>query len=164
MCVLHVSSSKESFARFLAETRLPVYQSHEKGDVKHKRKSTNHDDYGFSCDVSEREWRDVSGQVDDAIRFLCVYAAELRTLTSQHDIDDIRLDFPFESRLSEDVFAQFDYLPPELIRLCAEHGIGIEISHYAPGEDRCEPGAAPNDVPAASVDNSSAPGGPPSVS
>lgn len=149
MCVLHVSSSKESFARFLANTRLPVYQSHEMGDVKHNRKGTTHEDYGFSCDVSQREWRDASGQVEDAIAFLKLYAAELRNLTSQFRVDDIRLDFPFESRLSEGVVAQFDYLPPELIRLCAEHGIGIEVSHYTPGEsDLCEPGAAGNSRPA----------------
>jgi hypothetical protein len=149
MCVLHVSSSKASFARFLANTRLPVYRSYEKGDVKHKRKGTKYEDYGFSCDVSEREWRDASGQVEDAIGFLKVFTADLRTLTSQYRVDDIRLDFPFESRLSKGVFAQFDYLPPELIRLCAEHGIGIEVSHYASREDDlCEPDAAGNSRPA----------------
>jgi hypothetical protein len=74
MCVLHVSSDKNSFAGFLAETKLPVYDSHEKGDVKNQRKGTIQDDYGFSCDVSEREWSDTSGQIEDAIRFLSVYS------------------------------------------------------------------------------------------
>jgi hypothetical protein len=149
----------------LATTRLPVYQSHAKGDVQHIRKETLHEDYGFSCDVSTREWDDPSGQIEDAIRFLRVHSAELNSLASQHEIDDIRLDFPIESRLSEDVFGQFDYFPPDLLRLCAQHGIGIEISHYLPGHKvYCEPGAAPNGGPAASVENPDDPGGPPSVS
>jgi hypothetical protein len=80
MCVLHVSSNRDSFANFLATTRLPVYQSHEKGEVKHERKGTTHDDYGFSCDVSERAWIDASGQIEDAIHFLEVHSAELRLL------------------------------------------------------------------------------------
>ncbi len=149
MCVLHVSSNRDSFASFLATARLPVYQSHEKGEVKHKRKGTTHDDYGFSCGVSERAWIDASGQIEDAVRFLEVHSAELQSLVSQYQIDDIRLDFPFESRLSEQVFAQFDYLSPRLVRACAEYGIGIEISHYAPGQSKsCEPqGAAPNAAP-----------------
>jgi hypothetical protein len=165
MCVLHVSSNRDSFAKFLAATRLAVYHSHDKGDVKHARKSTIHDDYGFSCDVSKRAWIDASGQIEDAVRFLEVHSAELRSLTSQHQIDDIRLDFPFESRLSEQVVAQYDYLPSCLVRSCAEYGIGIEISHYAPGQsENCEPDAAPNDGPATPNTNSGSPEGPPSVS
>lgn len=132
MCVLHIHSNRDSFAGFLATTGLPVYQSHEKGDVKLKLKGTTHDDYGFSCEVSQRAWTDTFGQIEDAVRFLETHSAELRSLTSRYQVDDIRLDFPFESRLSKQVFAQFDYLSPRLVRACAEYGIGIEISHYAP--------------------------------
>ncbi len=162
MCVLHVSSSRDSFGRFLAATRLPVYQCHEKGDVKNARKSTIYDDYGFSCNVSERAWSDASGQIEDAVRFLEVHSAELRALTSQHQIDDIRLDFPLESRLSEEVVAQYDYLPVCLVRSCAEYGIGIEISHYALGENR-EPDAPPNGGPTEHFGDSGDSGGPRSV-
>jgi hypothetical protein len=162
MCVLHISSSKDSFGEFLARTALPVYRSHRKGDIKRKRKGTRYDDYGFSCDVSTRDWTDVPGQIEDAIRFLRVHAAELHTLTSENQVDDIRLDFPIQSRLSEDVFFQFDYLPPELIRLCAQHGVGIEISHYAPAQDEnCEPDTAPKGGPATQLGNSGATEGPP---
>ncbi len=129
MCVLRVSSNRDSFTAFLATTRLPVDQSHVKGDVKSKRKGTTYGDFGFSCLVSEREWIDASGQIEDAVHFLQVHSAELRTLTSEYQIDDIRLDFPFESRLSEQVLAQFDSLSPRLVRMCAEYGMGIEISH-----------------------------------
>ncbi len=165
MCVLRVRSNRDSFTTFLATTRLPVYQSHEKGDVKHIRKGTTYDDYGFSCSVSEREWIDASGQIEDAVHFLEVHSAELRSLTSEYQIDDIRLDFPFESRLSEQVVGQFDYLSPRLVRACAEYGIGIEISHYAPLQRKnCEPNAAPNAGLVTQLGNSGVTDGPPSVS
>ncbi len=149
MCVLHVTSRSESFSELLKLTRLPVYQSHEKGEIKQARRGLTWEDFGFSCEVSAREWNDFPGQVEDAIRFLARHSPELKALGVQHRLDDIRLDFPIESRLSKEVFGQFDYLPPKLVRLCADYGIGIELSHYVrPEADNCEQGAAPNRRPA----------------
>jgi hypothetical protein len=130
MCVLHITSKSISFADFLKKTTLPVYRSHEKGDVRRHLKLSLYDDFGFSCDVSDREWTDLTGQIEDAYNFLLEHENELRTLISTYVLDDIRLDFPYECRLGEWVAVQCDYLPPEFLRLVGDLGIGIELSHY----------------------------------
>ena len=70
MCVLHVKSKTDSFAEFVKQTTLPVYSCHEKGEERFKGKRPPCDHYGFSCDVSTREWDDLSAQIADAIAFL----------------------------------------------------------------------------------------------
>lgn len=39
-------------------------------------------------------------------------------------------DFPIESRLSKNISVQCDIIPVELIALCGELSIGIELSNY----------------------------------
>jgi len=138
MCVLHVRSKLASFAKYLKMSRLPSYQSHEKGEI--SRYGKPYSDYGFSCIVSEKEWTDFEGQIEDAIRFLREHEDELRNLLGKYELDDIRLDFPFSSHLDEDCIAQFDYLPPELLKLAGNIGIGIELSHYVTEEYDGDPG------------------------
>lgn len=137
MCVFHVVSKTSSFKKFLSDNpELPVYQSHEKGDtpqIGHKEKG--YEDYGFSCDVSDREWHDVEGQVVDMISFLEVYGSYLETLKKTHHIDDWRFDLPYECRLDETYFTQCDYLPPKLMLLAGSLGIGIELSLYWPSSE-----------------------------
>jgi hypothetical protein len=132
MCILHITSEAVSFSAYLAESTLPVYRSHEKGDIRGRGKREPYQNYGFSCIVSEREWTDLSGQVQDAATFLRHHEIELQKLIATHPVDDIRLDFPYSCRLDEQVFAQFDYLPPEFLKMAGGLGIGIELSHYPP--------------------------------
>lgn len=135
MCVFHVSSETDSFENFLLNTTLPVYQTHKHGDERSNGKRSPYNDYGFSCDVSKKEWNDFPGQVEDAISFLKSHSYELKRLATNHVVSDMRLDFPVESRLvANELFSQCDYLPPELIKLAGEVGIGIEISQYWPAE------------------------------
>jgi hypothetical protein len=134
MCVLHVTSESVSFSAYVARSALPVYRSHEKGDTLGRGKRKPYQDYGFSCVVSEREWTDLSGQIEDAATFLRQYEIELQKLIATHPVDDIRLDFPYSCRLDERIFAQFDYLPPEFLKMAGSLGIGIELSHYPASE------------------------------
>lgn len=135
MCVLHVSSKSKSFAEFLKKSTLPVYQCHEKGDAFLSGKRPPWEDYGFSCDVSKREFEDFAGQIDDANAFLHKYESELRSLISTCPVDDIRLDFPYSCRIHGNIIVQCDYMPPEFLRLAGDLGIGVELSHYPNTED-----------------------------
>jgi hypothetical protein len=138
MCVLHVTSETTSFAAFLRDTEFPAYQSHEKGEVSRIGKRQPYEDYGFSSNVSERDWSSLTGQMEDAIVFLRTHDQTLGKLLSSHDVTDIRLDFPYSCRLDEQIFMQCDYLPPEFLLLVGELGIGIELSHYPPCEEDSE--------------------------
>lgn len=142
MCIFHVSSKSSSFKQFLIDfPELPVYQSHEKGESRKISSKENpvYDDYGFSCDVSDRPWNDVQGQIVDMISFLEVYAHYFTKLKESHQIDDWRFDLPYECRLDENSFTQCDYMPPKLMRLAGTLEIGIELSLYWPsGEEEKE--------------------------
>jgi hypothetical protein len=145
MCVLHVRSKTKSFAGFLRKTGFPSYQSHEKGEVFGIRKPRLLDYFGFSSDVSKRDWEDLAGQIEDAHAFLREHEKELRSLRATHELTDIRLDFPYSCRLDDQILVQCDYLPPEFLKLAGDLGVGIELSHYPPHEEdeNSEQGAAP---------------------
>lgn len=139
MCLLRVSSKSESFGEFLKTTSLPVYRSHERGDVRPGPHRSRYGTYGFECDVSTGRWNKLSEQIDEAISFLDQFEPELKRLTSSHAVDDIRLDFPHDCRLTENCLAQFDYLPPGLMRRVGALGIGIEMSLYpAPAREHAQ--------------------------
>lgn len=153
MCIFHVSSQTSSFKQFLeANPGLPVYQSHEKGEMpKIKQEEQAHEDYGFSCDVSDRDWSDMEGQIVDMISFLEVYTPYLQELKATHQIDDWRFDLPYECLLNDEKFTQFDYLPPKLMHLAGALEIGIELSLYALSPD--EEGDNEDDLANADSDN-----------
>lgn len=132
MCVLHITSKDKSFESFLCKTKLPVYQSHAKGEVHRYRKKRKYGDNSFSCIVSEKKWDDLPGQFIDAIYFLKKHETEISKLMNDYLIDDIRMDFPYECNLyTKNEFMQSEYLPPELLYLAGKLKIGIELSHYA---------------------------------
>ena len=130
MCVLHVTSESSSFKEFLEETKLPVYRSYEKGQVLPRRKRKVSEYFGFSCTVSDKEWDDLDGQIEDAIEFFGKYETEIITLRQRHSVDDIRLDFPYECRHDDIISVQCDFLPPELLAMVGKLNVGIELSLY----------------------------------
>lgn len=143
MCIFHVSSQQHSFKNFLDQNpHLPVYQQHEKGDIlKISVDKTPTSDYGFSCEVSDREWTDVKGQIVDMISFLEVYTPYLITLKENHEVEDWHFDLPYECQLNSERFVQTDFLPAKLLRLAGALEIGIELSLYWPAAEETEEGA-----------------------
>jgi hypothetical protein len=125
-----------SLRGFVEKSDISIYDSHEKGDPCKFKKRPPKNDYGFKCSVSDQGFDDFEGQISDAITFLSNHIDELKKLVSQYDIYDIRLDFPIESRLmKQNLFSQCDFLPPELIKLSGEVGLGIEISQYCSSDE-----------------------------
>lgn len=136
MCIFHVTSKTDSFKGFLEEyPDIPVYQRHEKGDLPQiGPEEAAYEDYGFSCDVSDRPWHDVEGQIVDMISFLEVYQFHLELMRERFQIHDWRFDLPYECRLDEQVFTQSELIPPKLMRLAGALDISIELSLYWPNE------------------------------
>ena len=157
MCVLRVSSNGKTLTDFLSGSRMPYSAAHDKGTPQRfgRDKGKPFGFAGFQSDVSRREWDDLPGQVADAIRFLRRYRADLKQLREKYKVRDMRLDFPYYLRIGRnDVVVQCDYLPPSLILLAGELGVGIEMTLYpSPMPSRklkrnAEPVAAPNRRPA----------------
>jgi hypothetical protein len=132
MCVLRVTSSRKTLSDFISKAKLPCYDIHDKGDLKKhgRNKNTHYDHSGFQSNVSNKEWSDLPGQITDANRFLRRHKKDLKKLCNDFKVCDIHLDFPITLRIRGKTFAQFDFLPPELISLAGKFQIGIEISLY----------------------------------
>lgn len=131
MCVLKIYSEKESFKAYAENTNLPVYSTYEKGDYKNKLKNVLRTEYRISFDVSDREWDDLEGQIEDTILFLEKHFDELKELMTAHSISEAYLDFPLYSRLDENIVNQNDRLPAKLISLAGKLSLGIEMAIYS---------------------------------
>ncbi len=134
-CVLHVVGQAFDPEPILAGLTLRPYDVFLRG---HKcfpndpQSEEVHDVGGFKCDVSSVD-DDLAGQVHDAITFLKQHFNDFALLTSVAAIDTKCLDFGYACRLDgEHCCVQYDHLPAELLRLCGELGISIELSLYPP--------------------------------
>jgi hypothetical protein len=72
---------------------------------------------------------DLNELVPGAITFLRTNETEMVRLATYPGVDDVVLDFGIARY--DDMAAQFSRLPPDLVKLAARHGFGLEISHYA---------------------------------
>ena len=72
--------------------------------------------------------RNLSGQIRQAECFLKQHRPALERLRRFPGVEHLCLDFGISQT---DSVAHYDHLPPTLIRLAAQCGMGIEISHYA---------------------------------
>ena len=78
----------------------------------------------------------MSGQSEDAIKFLRKHQSEISRLAEFPGADDRRLDFGYNNR---NAFVQCDYLSPELLALAGNLRVGIELSLCpAPSDEATE--------------------------
>jgi len=86
-----------------------------------------HERSGINVVVSKADYHEFSRQVDEATAFLEAHKEVLLRLRCFPGIEVMSLDFGITRR---DVIVQSDLLPPPLIRLAGELGLGIELSQY----------------------------------
>lgn len=130
MCMFHVESEKQSLENFIEKTKIIIYNSYNKGEKSKIGLNKEYYSYGFSCVISDKEWNDFEGQINDIVFFLEKNYEELKDLRDNYNISDWRFDIPYYCRLNEEIFCQCDYLPPKLLSLVGKLGIGIELSQY----------------------------------
>ena len=80
-------------------------------------------------DVSDADFADLPKQIADAIRFLQTNAETIRAAVRFVGVERATLDFAVESK---DVMIDSNYLPPQLLQIAGELGVGIELSMYPP--------------------------------
>lgn len=130
MCVLKVYSKSYSLNEYAVQCTIPVYSIRNAREVRCKKTGDAWKENSISFDVSECDWDDFSGQVQDAILFLKTHKLALANLTTKPFISDAYLDFALWSRLDGNIINQNDHLPRELIKLCGELCIGIGMATY----------------------------------
>ena len=131
--VLHVCGEAFDPAPILAKLSLRPYSEYRKGERRfpdNPKSEKRHELGGFKCEVSTADWI-IANQVNDVIAFLRKYYEDLASLPGASGVEAVWLDFGYECRLNgKEICVQCDYLPPELLRLAGELGIGIELSLY----------------------------------
>lgn len=139
MCVLRVYGSNFDPRAFLEHSTIHAYEVWREGELRRtgpKRLGPIHDSAGFKANVSNREWTDLAGQVDDAIAFLEQHREDLQVLIRTPGVAQVWLDFPFATPNSgEPPFLQSVFLPPQLLSLAGGAGCGVEVSIYPPVSD-----------------------------
>jgi len=103
-----------------------------KGEKRYPQSSTSKlNSYsGIGALVSNADFERLDLQIKDAIKYLKKNEINLKKL-SELRFKKIQIDFGIEKR---DVWAQFDFFPPLLLKLAGNLNIGIEISQYETAE------------------------------
>lgn len=119
--------------RFCSESGLRPCKLYRRGEPqlpRTKPEGRKKEQSGINIVVSDADFHEFPRQVEETLAFLEAHKDELSRLRSFPGIEVMTVDFGIERR---DVIVQCDYLPPPLIRLAGELGIGIEISQYPTG-------------------------------
>ena len=132
-CVLRVHGPDFDPRDFLTSTKLTPYAVFRRGDPRFPGSPNPahrvHTAGGFQCDVSSDDGHHLRGQIDDAIAFLKQHRRDLTKLKHEPAVEGKWLDFGYFCRLDpETVWMQGEFLPIELIHLCAELEIEIGLS------------------------------------
>jgi hypothetical protein len=131
--VLHVVGEAFDPRPTLDGMSLHPYSEFRKGEKcfpDNPQSERRHQVGGLKCDVSSADGV-LAEEVIDAIAFLERHYDDLARLGGVPEVESMYIDFGHNLRIDgEAVVVQCDRLPPELLRLAGELGIGIELSLY----------------------------------
>lgn len=133
-CILHVAGVEFDPEAFLANSTFDPYTVWHRGEpvaLKGPRSARIYEWSGFRCDVSKTDGN-LNTQLADAIQFLTSHRADFERLATQDKVEDCRLDFGFDCRLSDQILMQGEYLPVEFLQLVGELRIAVALSLYPP--------------------------------
>ena len=81
--------------------------------------------------VSNAKHADLKGQIEETIEFLELNKKYLERLTDYPEIEDIVIDFSFNSRIDrKNVEVQNDYFPAELVKLAGQFNMAIWLTQW----------------------------------
>ncbi len=138
MCVFRVLGEFLDVDSCVARSPLRPYEVYRRGErrfPKSKRNEECNEYSGLKILVSDKEWDDLPGQIDDAVAFFAANSEAIQSLVGFPNVEQSILDFPYNLRINgKTVFAQRDFLPPSLLKLAGDLGIWIELSLYPTGD------------------------------
>jgi len=129
-CVLRASGTNFDVDEFLKTSSLDALTVFHRGEAQRRGSvATQHrtSQAGMSVHVSQREFSDLRGQIEDAVKFLEDNDQELKRLRDFPGLERMDLDFPVEDR---DVVFQSDAFPPRLLSLLGALRIGLVVSRH----------------------------------
>ncbi len=127
-CVLRATGHDFDVDSFLTTSTLKPLITFHRGHHRFANSTAPMDDCsGMNVSVSEREFSDLAGQIEDAIQFVSHNTEELKRLQSFPGVERLELDFPVQSR---DVAVQSDAFSAALLSLMGKLEIDLVVSHY----------------------------------
>lgn len=127
-CILRISGESLDVESLLSKHSLPTDRMWKKGEQR-SLKGKKHSDSGVNFIASEADFDEFNQQVEDATAYFQAHESIIAMIVAFPGVDYAVLDFGVS--LYKDSFVKFCYLPPQLIKLAASTGIGVEISCYA---------------------------------
>jgi hypothetical protein len=127
-CILRIGGTSLDIGALLSSCSLTPVAQWRRGEVRtvgRKVRSTS----GANFLASDVDFDAFDIQVADAAAFLREHSAQLRRLAAFDGVDSATLDFAVS--IDEDTMVRSCTLSPELVRLAADAGLGLEISFYA---------------------------------
>lgn len=129
-CGLSIVGTDLDIDTFVSKTKMSGFSKSYKGDPIN-RVNPRKLKYSFvSIITSEEGFDDIKSQINDTISFLNKYQENLRPIADTPQIEYATINFGVHSVIDEEHLTQSFYFPIELIKICAELNIGIELSIY----------------------------------
>lgn len=127
-CVLRATGREFDVETFLQGSSLKPLIVYHRGQQRFPGSKTQPDEYsGMNVSVSEREFSDLSNQIEDALQFLFRNTSELQRLRDFPGVERLELDFPVEDR---EAFVLPYAFPCELIWLMGTLKMSLVVSQY----------------------------------
>lgn len=131
-CVLRASGTDLDPEAFLAKSALRASAVYRKGEPRlglaRRPGAPEWLSSGFHVAVSEADFDDLPGQIEDALRFLAEHEEELRRLGRFEGVETVCLDFAIDRKA---VAIQSDVFDAELLWRAGALDIDLVVSHYA---------------------------------
>jgi len=131
-CVLSIIGENLDIDAFAIKTKMAWDSVWYKGDAVNKVNPRKKKYSGVSISTSNSDFDDVKTQITQTIDFLNIHKEHLIHINTTPGIQYATIDFGVDSIIDEDHLTQGFFFPPALIKICAELGIGIELSLYKP--------------------------------
>lgn len=126
-CILRVSGTHFQPDEFLKTSPLVAATLWRKGEMRMRvNGNVPHDDSGINISIAKADA--LTNQIEDVVRFLISNKPELARLRAFVGVECLVLDFGIALR--DDLATRTDHLPLELLKLCGESGLEIDLSHY----------------------------------
>jgi len=131
-CILKISGKDLNLDEFLAKIKMTPYRKVNKGEPLNRVGKRISESSIAAFTTSDAGFDDIKDQIKETIMFLNDNKDNLSHILSTPEVEYAWIDFGVNSIIADDHLTQGFFFPFELIKLCGELGIAIELSTYKP--------------------------------
>jgi len=129
-CILRIGGKDLDIDNFAGKVDIFWYKEAYKGTSRNLAGTKKYDNSSLSVTTSDAGFNEICRQIDDTVRFLNHYKNKLLAIKDTPEVEFATINFGVDSNIDEEHLTQSFNLPVELIAICGQLGIAIEISIY----------------------------------